>query len=408
VGITDTAPAARPVTGMNSRERYLATLNFEPVDRVPLWEFGYWVGAVRRWYQEGLPQRVGIPDSMADGDIARGEALFCNPATGRPPELDIHEYFGLDPGLWHVPLNNFFAPEFVPKILEDRGDTVVARDQWGMVEARFKDNTTLSHFIRGPVQKRDDWEELKTQRLKPTMDGRLPADWDQVKEEFKVRNYPLAIGGGQGFFGSLRRLLGVEPSLFVFYDQPDLAHDIMDYLAEFWCTIYDQILNQIDVDVALIWEDMCYKNGPLISPDHFREFMLGPYQKLTGVFRDHGVTVILSDTDGNLWKLIPLFLESGVTGLYPFEAMAGMDVVEVRQAFPRLQMLGGIDKTALATGPAAIDAELEAKVPPMLRSRGYIPHADHAVGPDVSWANFKYYRQRLNEMILGSKSQCPN
>lgn len=42
---------------MNARERFLAVMNFEPVDRVPLWEFGYWAGAVRRWYTEGLPRK---------------------------------------------------------------------------------------------------------------------------------------------------------------------------------------------------------------------------------------------------------------------------------------------------------------------------------------------------------------
>ncbi len=40
---------------MNSRERFLATMNFDSVDRVLLWEFGYWAGTLRRWYGEGLP-----------------------------------------------------------------------------------------------------------------------------------------------------------------------------------------------------------------------------------------------------------------------------------------------------------------------------------------------------------------
>jgi uroporphyrinogen decarboxylase len=77
-----------------------------------------------------------------------------------------------------------------------------------------------------------------------------------------------------------------------------------------------------------------------------------------------------------------------------------MDVVEIRKAFPRLQILGGIDKTQLALGKKAIDRELKAKVTPeMLRHGGYIPHVDHQVPPDVSWEDFKYYRQRLAALI---------
>ena len=43
-----------------------------------------------------------------------------------------------------------------------------------------------------------------------------------------------------------------------------------------------------------------------------------------------------------------------------------MRVAEAREAFPRLQILGGLDKIALAQGMAAIDAALE-RVPFLAR-----------------------------------------
>jgi uroporphyrinogen decarboxylase len=78
-----------------------------------------------------------------------------------------------------------------------------------------------------------------------------------------------------------------------------------------------------------------------------------------------------------------------------------MHVTEVRQAFPQLQILGGVDKIPLARDRAAIDAAL-AWAPGMLKQGGYIPYVDHMVPPDVPWENFVYYRQRLNEMIDAS------
>jgi uroporphyrinogen decarboxylase len=149
---------------------------------------------------------------------------------------------------------------------------------------------------------------------------------------------------------------------------------------------------------------MCYKNGPLISPAMFAKFMLPFYQRLTGFFRDHNIRIVFVDTDGNCWKLIPCFLEGGVTGLYPFEANAGMDVAAVRKAFPRLQMIGGIDKLEVIKGPSAIDAELDRKVAPILSQGGFIPTIDHLVPPDVSWANFSYFRAQLNAAIESNAS----
>ena len=104
------------------------------------------------------------------------------------------------------------------------------------------------------------------------------------------------------------------------------------------------------------------------------------------------------DTDGNCWKLIPLFVEGGVTALCPMETAAGMAVEEVRAAFPELALLGGIDKMKIKQGRKAIDEELR-KVARMLRHDGYVPHIDHHVPPDISWEDFKYYRRKLNHLI---------
>ena len=42
---------------MNSRERFLEVMSFNPNVRACKWEFGYWGGTVNRWYQEGLPEK---------------------------------------------------------------------------------------------------------------------------------------------------------------------------------------------------------------------------------------------------------------------------------------------------------------------------------------------------------------
>jgi hypothetical protein len=62
--------------------------------------------------------------------------------------------------------------------------------------------------------------------------------------------------------------------------------------------------------------------------------------------------------------------------------------------------MGGIDKRALALGPAAIDEEL-ARIRPALESGRYIPDLDHHVPHDVSWPNFRHYATRLREMVVG-------
>jgi uroporphyrinogen decarboxylase len=61
-------------------------------------------------------------------------------------------------------------------------------------------------------------------------------------------------------------------------------------------------------------------------------------------------------------------------------------------------MMGGIPKSDIGKGPAAIEKFLE-PVQAVLKTGGYIPYGDHFIPPDVSWEGFKYYRTRLNEII---------
>ena len=64
------------------------------------------------------------------------------------------------------------------------------------------------------------------------------------------------------------------------------------------------------------------------------------------------------------------------------------------EKYPALQILGGIDKMAIARGKAAIDAELEWKLPLMKRRGGYIVSLDHRVNPEISLENYQYFIER--------------
>ncbi len=88
---------------------------------------------------------------------------------------------------------------------------------------------------------------------------------------------------------------------------------MINYLVDFWTEVYHPLLSKIKPDCFLIWEDMCYKTGPLISPEIFKEFMLPAYKKFTALLKGNGVDIIIVDTDGNCWELIPVFIEGGDT-----------------------------------------------------------------------------------------------
>jgi uroporphyrinogen decarboxylase len=52
----------------------------------------------------------------------------------------------------------------------------------------------------------------------------------------------------------------------------------------------------------------------------------------------------------------------------------------------------------LIHGKDEIDRFLE-PIAELLKTGGYIPHGDHLIPPDVSWEDFRYYRDKLNHLI---------
>jgi uroporphyrinogen decarboxylase len=150
---------------------------------------------------------------------------------------------------------------------------------------------------------------------------------------------------------------------------------------------------------------MAYKTGPLISPGLFREFMLPYYQEIVGHIRSKGIDLVFVDTDGNAEVLLPLFLDAGINGFFPFERAANMDPVRLRCEYGHaFCMFGGIDKREVARGGDALLRHVDETVPALLEDGGYIPGLDHTAPPDISLDNMRRMVDRIrywSEKVYG-------
>lgn len=255
----------------------------------------------------------------------------------------------------------------------------------------------MPQYLERPVKDRASWQNYK-RRLDSHTPQRWPADWSAYVKKCNERDYVLGFHAGS-FFGFLREWMGLEKLLLTFYDDPALIEDMMDHMLYFVTECTKRILKDIKPDFAMIWEDMAYKSGPMISPAMFRKFMMPRYRQVTDLLRGHGVDVIIVDTDGNVNQLIPLWIESGINAFWPLEVNAGNDVVALRRKYGTdFILMGNIDKRALAKGKEAIRGEVMTKVPFLLDSGGYFPSVDDSVSPDVSWKNYCYFIDTLREV----------
>ena len=356
---------------MRPVDRFVAFLRGQGVDRPPLLEEAPWALTLERWRGEGL-----APDQ-------------------EPPylrECDPLERTYTD--LWML-------PRYAERILDEDEHSVTRISDRGIVERELKPlGQGMPLHVRYPVETPADWDALRS-RFMPDSGERFPEAWTAKCARWQREGTIVAFQGPRSpsLFGFCRELMGPERVLVALYDEPAMIEDMMEVSTELTIAMLGRTLDEFPVRVLYFWEDMAYNAGPLISPAMFRRLMVPRYRRITTYARSRGVEVILVDSDGNIEKLIPLWLEAGLDGVYPLEVAAGMDVVDLRRRYgERLVIKGGIDKRVLALGQAAIDAEL-ARVMPLVERGRYIPTIDHAVPPDVPYANMCYYWEQKKRLL---------
>ena len=406
---------------MNLRERFLEVMSFNTSVHSIKWEFGYWGETIKNWYSSGLPekhypvlpQKVTTPTSslyipawncrsktvLPNGIGVMGGGLYW-PTQGFPLDKDVRAHFGMDYMQRAVDVNLHFHPMFESRTVAEDEDSLTYTDIDGVTRKFLKEQATIPAGMDWPIKDEATWAKLKAERLRQDdLSGRFPENWAELVKEYNSRDYPLAIGGYPfGLFGTPSHLMGYERLFESYFDNPALVHDIQNTFTELWIAVFEEVLAQVEVDHIHFWEDISFGKGPMVSLSIVREFMLPYYKRIIDFLKARGVKIILLDTDGDCNSLIPLYIEAGVTGMYPFEAHCGMDIVKVRKQYPKLQMLGGIPKSEIAKGKERID-EILKPVEEVLKTGGYIPFGDHFIPPDVKWEDFLYYRTRLNEII---------
>jgi uroporphyrinogen decarboxylase len=184
-------------------------------------------------------------------------------------------------------------------------------------------------------------------------------------------------------------------------DDEELFTEIIDTVGElcYQCTRV-ALESGGKFDFAHFWEDICFKNGPLIAPKVF-ERKVGPhYKRITDLVGKAGLNVVSLDCDGCVDRLVPIWLANGVNTMFPIEVGTwGSSIGPWREQYGRsLLGVGGMNKVVFSRDRAAVDAEVE-RLKPLVDLGGYLPCPDHRIPPDAEYDNVRYYCDRMRAVF---------
>jgi hypothetical protein len=333
---------------MKPRERFSAVLNGKmPDDRLPMVEWAaWWDKTMNRWHNEGMPAGLSWVESL--------------------------QYFDLDE------LHNISAAPDVPPA-PGHGAAVIAGEA--------------------------EYEALREKLYAPSVIKGLLKSAALLKERHEAGDISIRLWL-DGFFWYPRRLFGIEPHLYAFYDQPELMHRINRDQLAFNLEALEELFSVLKPDFVGMAEDMSYNYGPMLSRQLFDEFLLPYYRKLTDYCKSRQVPVLV-DSDGDITVMVPWLLNAGINGVYPLERQAGVDIGLIRRDYPEFIMMGGYDKMVMNRGEAAMRAEFD-RILPVMQAGRYIPSVDHQTPPGVSFNDYKIYIRLFREYCEKAVKNTPS
>jgi hypothetical protein len=314
-----------------------------------------------------------------------------------PAELDMSAFRYRRPQYGHIPVNTGWLGGEQEEILEETAEHIIARDRYGRRTKLPKGFASLPLPLEYPVRNTDDW--LRVKHHYEFSEERFAPDWAQTAREHRAagRIVSVSIPGG---FDEARELMGDAEVCLAYYTQPELIRDILQTIEETAYRVLDRVSATVEIDQLMVHEDMAGRAGPLIGPRQMRQFIAPYYRRLWDLVRSRGARLFWIDTDGDVAPILPALVEAGINVLFPVEPVGGMDIVKLAATYgDRLAFIGGLDKHVLRRSQDEIAAELEYKIPPMVRSGGCMLGLDHRIPNGTPLANYRFYVAKAWEIL---------
>lgn len=228
-----------------------------------------------------------------------------------------------------------------------------------------------------------------------------PFDAGQAREEFRQRmtNLQRLVGdtviidtsSAVGLCACWSRL-GLKLFCYLHAEEPEIVSEFIEVYTANEIRRVHAIADPSLSPVILIADDFATKQGPIFSPEFLRREHFPRLKRLTQAWHSHGLKV-LYHSDGNWKSVIPDLVECGVDGFYCLEPAVGMDIVELKKAWPRHVWAGGVDGVDLMEmgTPEEVEREVRRQIveTDALTTGGVFIGTSSEINPPIKPENYR-------------------
>ncbi|HBQ64704.1 MAG TPA: hypothetical protein DD727_07250, partial [Clostridiales bacterium] len=328
---------------------------------------------------------------------------------GLAPDTDIYNYYDLD---WIVTVPNLDPHIKQFEVLRETEEEVVVRTGFEAI---------LRKKLKDPMP---EYVSFETNTLEKMEAFRFDDPWDD-RRYFSGGDNQLA-GVGDGFTRNLppwmETVLSLRPDIPVYGSVAEAHETLWRIIGSnnvlLWVGLYPDELSAFiervsayvveltkaqiraasgKLDGMVVWGDVAYTKDMLFSPDFWREHFKPCLAEIVKVCHDNGLPVIYHGC-GNVKKIFPDYIETGIDAYNPLEAKAGLDVVDLRRQYGhRLGFCGNMDVLTWANADMdTLKAEALRKLN-AAKGGGLIFQSDHSVPDSISGERYDQVVQWVRE-----------
>lgn len=341
---------------MNGYERMLATLAGERVDYTPSMEI---------MIDESVVRAVtGKDDYMALCDTLELDAVI----TTTPSKLYRSEILDAEKGIF--------------------------RNEWGTVRRQGRE--VVSAIVDTPLKTAEDIERYT---VPDPLDDYRFAFLRELLAQYKGRK--LVGMHIHDCFNYPYYLMGMENLFIMMFEEPDAVRRLVNISVEHNIALARRAIS-LGADYILLGDDYGGGNQLLISPEQFREFFLPGLRRVVEAVKDAGA-FCFKHCCGNINEILDDIVGTGIDVLHPLDPSAGMDIVAVKEAYPRLTVMGGINcyEPLCQYDTAKLEKETRRVLDTVGRDGRFILASSNSVHSDVKPENFvKMHEVRRSTPVL--------
>ena len=348
---------------MNSRERFLLTINGEKPDRPPVF------ATLTPQVAEKMSKQLKVPY----------EEPLDSMLSTRASHMDLLVKLGNDAvGIAACAPHNF------PTKTQDNG---LIKNEWGMV---FKPMGLYNEFFEYPLSHVETVKDIENYSFpNPLAHGRWNAAKNTIARYGKTHGIIADLE--TTLFETAWYLAGLEKFLMDLMMEAEYIPELLDKIQEIH-TVYGKKMIEIGADVLWCGDDFGTQQSQIMSLETFRKYFKPRFKEMFQEFRKTNPDIKLAwHSCGAFRPFIHDFIEIGLDIVNPLQPMAaGMEPESLVKEFGNdVIFFGGVCVQDLLPNktPHEIDAEIQRRKNIFGANGGYITAPAHNIQDDTSVEN---------------------